>query len=135
MTETAASGSPGKWITRASVAFAAVTLVITVVFFAWWAMKEPVMFGGEKFDQVRWMQYVATIQTECKRGDMAFDLKKRILARGVNKQAVMVLLGRPSLEDSNAIEYDLGKCMHAYHVLRIYFDANDRLINTQISSH
>lgn len=135
MTGSATNDNPGRWITRATVAFAAVTLVITIIFFAWWAMKEPVMFGSERFDQVKWMQYVATIETECKRGNMAYDLKKRILARGVSKEAVMMLLGRPSLEDSNAIEYDLGKCMHVYHALRIYFDANGRLVNSQISSH
>ncbi len=127
--------NPSKWITRASIAFAAITLAITIIFFAWWVMKEPIMFGNEKFDQVKWMQQAATIQTECKRGDMAYDLKKHILARGVSREAVMVLLGRPSLEDSTTIEYDLGKCMHVYHALRIYFDENDRLINSQISSH
>jgi hypothetical protein len=135
MSESVSNENPAKWITRATIAFAALTLIITVIFFAWWVMKEPVMFGSEKFDQVKWMQHAATIQTECKRGDMAYDLKKRILARGVSKQDVMILLGRPSLEDSNAIEYDLGKCMHVYHALRIYFDENSRLINSQISSH
>ncbi len=127
--------NPSKWITRFPIAFAAISLIVTIVFFAWWAMKEQVVFGNEKFDQVKWMQYAATIQTECKRGDMAYDLKKHILARGVSREAVMVLLGRPSLEDNNTIEYDLGKCMHVYHALRIYFDEHGRLINSQISSH
>ena len=129
------SDNPNKWISRSSIAFAAVTLIITIVFFAWWALKEQVVFGNERFDQVKWMQYASTVQHECKRGDMAYDLKRHILVRGASREAVMILLGRPSLEDSHTIEYDLGKCMHVYHALRIFFDEHGRLINSQISSH
>jgi len=46
-----------------------------------------------------------------------------------------VLLGRPSFEDGPSVEYDLGKCMHVYHGLLIFFDANNRLLNSRISSH
>ena len=81
------------------------------------------------------MQSAATIETECKRGDMAYDLQKNILAVGSPKEAIAVLLGRPSYEDTNSVEYDLGKCMHVYHGLLIYFDKNNRLTNSRISSH
>jgi hypothetical protein len=57
------------------------------------------------------------------------------LARGSSKEAVAVLLGRPSFEDGPAVEYDLGKCMHVYHGLLIFFDENNRLLNSRISSH
>lgn len=124
-----------KLINWASIALAAFTVVLTIVFFTWWAMKDSVVFGNEKFDQVKWMQDAATIQTECKRGDMAYDLQQRVLARGVPRQAVMALLGRPSYEDNTTIEYDLGKCMHVYHGLRIFFDENNRLLHSRISSH
>ena len=34
----------------------------------------------------------------------------------------------PSFEEGNALEYDLGKCMHVYHGLLLFFDENNRLI-------
>ena len=124
-----------KLINWASIALAAFTVLLTIVFFTWWAMKDSVVFGNDKFDQVKWMQSVATIETECKRGDMAYHLQQQILVKGTQKDAVQALLGRPSYEDSNAIEYDLGKCMHVYHGLRVFFDENNRLLHSRISSH
>ncbi|HYN54451.1 MAG TPA: hypothetical protein VES38_07075 [Methylotenera sp.] len=124
-----------KLINWASIALAAFTVLLTIVFFTWWAMKDSVVFGNDKFDQVKWMQSVATIETECKRGDMAYHLQQQILVKGTQKDAVQALLGRPSYEDSNAIEYDLGKCMHVYHGLRVFFDENNRLMHSRISSH
>ena len=81
------------------------------------------------------MQANATLQTQCKRGDMAFDLQQHILGKGAPRQAVNALLGLPSYEEKHFIEYDLGKCMHVYHGLLIYFDENNRLANSRISSH
>ena len=124
-----------KLINWASIALAVFTLILTIVFFTLWAMKDSVVFGNEKFDQVKWMQSAATIQNECKRGDMAYHLQQRILVRGTPRDAVAMLLGRPSYEDSNTMEYDLGKCMHVYHGLRIFFDENNRLSHSRISSH
>ena len=124
-----------KLINWASIALAAFTVVLTIVFFTWWAMKDSVVFGNEKFDQVKWMQSASSIESECKRGDMAYHLQQRILVRGTPRDAVAVLLGRPTYEDKNTVEYDLGKCMHVYHGLRIFFDENNRLLHSRISSH
>jgi len=124
-----------KLINWLSIALAVFTVVLTIVFFAWWMMKDRIAFGGEQFDQVKWMEAASTIQTECKRGDMAYDLQQNILGIGSPKEAVTVLLGRPSYEDTHSVEYDLGKCMHVYHGLLIYFDENNRLANSRISSH
>lgn len=124
-----------KLINWASIALAAFTVLLTIVFFTWWAMKDSVVFGNEKFNQVKWMQDAVTIQTECKRGDMAYDLQQHILGRGVPREAVSMLLGRPNYEDNTTMEYDLGKCMHVYHGLRIFFDENNRLMHSRISSH
>ncbi len=118
-----------------SIVLAVITMLITIVFFVWWMFKDQLMFGNEKFDQVKWMQSTATINTECKRGDMAYDLQKNILSKGVNREAVMVLLGRPSYEEKNVIEYDLGRCMHVYHGLLVLFDDNNHLVQSRISSH
>lgn len=124
-----------KLINWLSIAFAVFTAILTIVFFSWWAMKDSVVFGSDKFNQVKWMQSAATIETECKRGDMAYDLQQHILAKGTSKDAISMLLGRPSYEDATSVEYDLGKCMHVYHGLLIFFDENNRLVNSRISSH
>lgn len=124
-----------KLIKNATIAFAVFTLILTIVFFTWWAFKDKFVFNGEKFDQVKWIQLATSTKNECKRGDMAYDLQQNILARGTQREAVTALLGRPAFEDENSIEYDLGKCMHVYHGLLIFFDQNSRLINSRISSH
>lgn len=124
-----------KLIKIASIAFAAFTLMLTIVFFTWWAFKDKFVFNGDKFDRAKWIQLAPTTKNECKRGDMAYDLQQNILTRGVQREAVMALLGRPAFEEQNAIEYDLGKCMHVYHGLLIFFDEHNRLINSRISSH
>lgn len=124
-----------KLIKMSALVLAAFTVLLTIVFFTWWAFKDQAVFGSEKFDQTRWMELSSSVQHDCRRGDMAYDLKANILIRGARKEAVMALLGRPSLEDTDALEYDLGKCMHVYHALRIYFDHDGRLTHSQISSH
>jgi hypothetical protein len=124
-----------KFINWATIAFTVFTVLLTIVFFGWWAMKDSIVFGNEKFDQVKWMQAQANLQNECKRGDMAYDLQQHILTKGTPKSAVSILLGRPSYEDGNSVEYDLGQCMHVYHGLLIFFDENNNLINSRISSH
>jgi hypothetical protein len=124
-----------KFINMASIALAVFTLLLTIVFFTWWIFKDQAVFGSERFDQTRWMQYASTLQQECKRGDMAYDLKENILIKGAKREAVMALLGRPSIEEKNAIEYDLGRCMHVYHGLLIFFDEQGKLLHTRISSH
>ncbi len=121
-----------KW---AAVALSVFTLVLTLVFFSWWAMKDSLVFGSDKFDQVKWMEAEANLANECKRGDMAYDLQQNILVKGTPKSAVAILLGRPSYDADNSVEYDLGKCMHVYHGLLIYFDEHNNLINSRISSH
>jgi hypothetical protein len=124
-----------KFINWATIVFTAFTVLLTIVFFSWWAMKDSLVFGSEKFDQVKWMQAEANLEKECKRGDMAYDLQQHILTKGAPKVAISILLGRPSYEDVNSMEYDLGQCMHVYHGLLIFFDENNNLINSRISSH
>lgn len=124
-----------KLIKYATAALVVFTILLTIVFFIWWAFKDKFVFNGEKFDQAKWIQLATSTKNECKRGDMAYDLQQNILSKGVQREAVTALLGRPAFEEKNAIEYDLGKCMHVYHGLLIFFDENNRLINSRISSH
>ena len=124
-----------KLIKYATAALVVFTILLTIVFFIWWAFKDKFVFNGEKFDQVQWIQLATTTKNECKRGDMAYDLQQNILSKGVQREAVTALLGRPAFEEKNSIEYDLGKFMHVYHGLLIFFDEQNRLINSRISSH
>jgi len=117
-----------KW---AILTFAVFTVLVTIVFFAWWMMKDSLAIGSEKFDQVKWMQ---ALSTECQRGDMSRDLQARFLKKGLARSQVGVLLGRPNHEDDAIVKYDLGRCMQVYYGLNIYFDENGRLAHSRISS-
>jgi len=67
-------------------------------------------FDSEKFDKTTWFGYEKSIDVKRnKRGLMAEDVKKHILARNMNKQDVITFLGNPdkSYEDGS-IEYYLG---------------------------
>lgn len=121
-----------KWI---ALAFVVLTVLITVVFFGWWAMKEHFVFGHERFDPVRWMAPPAEQAHECQRGDMVLDVRQRLLKPGMGKSEVTMLLGRPAWEEANQIEYDLGICLFVVHGLRLYFDPQDRLAHSAIVQH
>lgn len=114
---------------------AILVFIISVMFFGWWAMKDYVVFGDSRFDQVRWITSQPSVEQPCYRGDMAFDLKQRVLMRGMPLQTATILLGRPTWEDMGQIEYDLGSCLWREHGLRLYFDENDRLIRSRIVQH
>ncbi len=118
----------------AAIIFAGVTVIISIVFFGWWTMKEHFTFGHERFDTVRWMA-VAKSQDSCDRGEMVLDVKNRLLKRGMSKADVTVLLGRPAWEDPNQIEYELGMCLWVVHGLRLYFDEQGRLAHSDIVQH
>jgi hypothetical protein len=114
---------------------AVLIFVISVLFFGWWAMKDHFVFGDGRFDQVRWITARATDEAPCYRGDMAQDLKQRVLLRGMPRQSATILLGRPTWEDHGQIEYELGTCLWREYGLRLYFDENDRLIRSRIVQH
>ena len=117
-----------KWVTLAFMIF---TALVTIVFFAWWVMKDSLAIGSDKFDQVKWMQAAST---DCQRGDMSRDLQAHFLKKGLSRSKVGVLLGRANYEDDAVVKYDLGRCMQEYYGLHIYFDENGRLVNSLISS-
>jgi hypothetical protein len=114
---------------------AILVFIISLMFFGWWAMKDYFVFGDSRFDQVRWITAQPTAEEPCYRGDMAFDLKQRLLLRGMPMTTATILLGRPTWEDYGQIEYELGNCLWREHGLRLYFDENDRLIRSRIVQH
>lgn len=109
--------------------------IISVAFFVWWGNKDRIVFGNEKFDQVTWMTAPTNPENKCQRGDMAYDLQQHILFPGFPKDKVNVLLGRPTWEEEQQIEYDLGSCMHVIHGLRLFFNEDGRLTHSRIVQH
>jgi hypothetical protein len=124
---------PQKLLTGLAIAFAVFTLLVTIVFFGWWAFKERLVFGDEPFDPVVWMNPEPA--HTCERGDMVLDIKRRLLKPGMTKSEVMMQLGRPTWEDPTQIEYDLGVCLWVVHGLRLYFDQQERLVHSAIVQH
>ena len=114
---------------------AAVAVVATIAFFAWWAMKDRIEFGDDKFDQVAWITASGTADKTCHRGDMAYDLQQNVLKAGITREAATSLLGRPSWEEAAQMEYDLGSCMHVIHGLRLFFNDNNQLTHSRIVQH
>jgi hypothetical protein len=117
------------------VALSLITVLITIIFFGWWATKDYWVFGDERFDQVRWITAVPTTEQRCYRGDMAHDLQSRLLLKGMPRQFALAMLGRPDWEEHNQIEYDLGHCLWDTHGLRLYFNDEGNLIQSRIVQH
>ncbi len=121
-----------KWV---ALTFLIVTVLITLVFFAWWGMRERFVFDDQPFSQVRWMAPHSENSPLCDRGDMVRDLKNRLLKQGMGKNQVTMLLGRPDWEEPHQLEYELGICLWVVHGLRLYFNDQDHLISTAIIQH
>lgn len=124
-----------KAIKILSVALSLITVLITIVFFGWWATKDYWVFGDERFDQVKWITASPTPENRCHRGDMAHDLQSRLLLAGMPRQFALAMLGRPDWEEDRQIEYDLGHCLWDTHGLRLYFNDEDKLIQSRIVQH
>jgi outer membrane protein assembly factor BamE (lipoprotein component of BamABCDE complex) len=126
---------PQQLLTLLALAFAGFTLLVTLVFFGWWAFKEHFTFGDQPFDPVRWMAPAAEQHSTCARGDMVLDIQHRLLQPGMPKSAVTTLLGRPAWEDQRQLEYELGICLWVVHGLRLYFDGDGHLTHSAIVQH
>ena len=122
-------------VTKVCIASFILAVIITLVFFGWWAMKDRIAFGHDKFNQVAWVTTLGDAEQPCKRGDMAYDLQQNILQQGLTLDKVTLMLGRPTWDDGNQIEYDLGKCMQAEHGLRLFFNAQHQLTHSRITQH
>ncbi len=114
---------------------AVLAVIATLVFFAWWGMKDRIEFGNDKFDQVTWITASSITDKTCHRGDMAYDLQQNVLQAGITREAATSLLGRPSWEEAGQMEYDLGNCMHVIHGLRLFFNEQNQLTHSRIVQH
>lgn len=124
-----------RWVVKVCVISGVISVLVTIAFFGWWAMKDKIVFGHEKFDQVAWISANDETLKTCKRGDMAYDLQQRLLQPGMPLDQVTILLGRPTWDDGTQIEYDLGNCMHVIHGIRLFFDEQQRLTHSRIVQH
>lgn len=124
-----------RTLTLLAAAFGIFTVLVTVVFFGWWSMKERLVFGHDSYDPVRWMAPPSEKTPPCDRGDMVLDVQQHLLKPGMRKAEVTVLLGRPAWEDTDQIEYELGVCLWVVHGLRLYFDPDGRLVHSAIVQH
>ncbi|WP_240031982.1 hypothetical protein [Pseudomethylobacillus aquaticus] len=124
-----------RWIRLVSVISALIAVLITIAFFSWWAMKDWWVFGDRPFDQVQWITAQPSDAQRCYRGAMAYDLKTRVLRPGIPREMVTAILGRPTWEDFQQIEYDLGHCLWDTHGLSLQFNAENRLIRARIVQH
>lgn len=122
-------------VTKLCIASFILAVIVTLAFFAWWGFKDRIVFGHDKFDQVVWMTSLENTDQPCKRGDMAYDLQQNILQQGLTLDKVTLMLGRPTWDDGDQIEYDLGKCMHVEHGLRLFFNAQHQLTHSRITQH
>jgi outer membrane protein assembly factor BamE (lipoprotein component of BamABCDE complex) len=121
-----------KWAAVASVIF---SVLASIAFFTWWAMKDRFVFGGQQFNQVQWITAMQTPDNRCHRGDMAYDIKTNVLKPGMTRDATLVLLGRPTWEDAQHTEYDLGYCHWDTHGLYLFFNQQNLLLYTRIAQH
>ena len=109
--------------------------IASIFFFAWWGLKDYFVFGGEKFNQQVWLTAKPTADKRCFRGDMAYELQKKLLMKGIPRENTIALLGAPTWADEQSTEYDLGHCLWVEHGLRLAFDEDGRLINSRIMQH
>ena len=96
-------------------------------------------FDDRTFDKELWRTYLHSIDSDNPRGNMADDLRKNHLQRGMAKQEVLDLLGEPDFDkQAHVFKYNLGMWSGTridYDSLDIQFDSSGRLIRTAIVQH
>ena len=124
-----------RWIRWFIVAAVVLSFLASIAFFTWWGMKDYFVFGKKPFSRVDWITAQQTPDNRCHRGDMAYDLKTRVLEVGMSRDATTLLLGRPTWEDASHAEYDLGHCQWSTHGLYLFFNPDNQLTHSRIAQH
>jgi hypothetical protein len=124
-----------RWIRWFIVAATVFSFIASIAFFTWWGMKDYFVFGQKTFNRVEWITAQQTPDNRCHRGDMAYDLKTRVLEVGMSRDATTLLLGRPTWEDAGHAEYDLGYCHWSTHGLYLFFNEQNQLTQSRIAQH
>src|SRR3990167_2740150 len=93
-------------------------IVITIIFLICLSVgyvyfkvtKSDNAFKSRKFDEVLLLKYANSKEPKNPRGEMYYDLEKNYLYEGMDKTAVIELLGQPdsSLSTNEIFSYNLG---------------------------
>lgn len=105
-----------------------------LVYLNFTAIQEPI----ETFNSRQWKERTNELFLKndpgCVRGGMALDLMDSEILTGLNRSAVLDLLGNPNRAPATSLEYDLGQChwdsKHSY--LEISFDNAHLVKNTNL---
>lgn len=96
------------------------------------------IFGDEDFEPVKWQAGPSATADRCYRGGMAKDIRDRIVPKGMSRNQVERVLGKPDQGKSSEYRYVLGKCSGLgidYDDLHIYFDEQGVVVNVLILQH
>lgn len=90
------------------------------------------------FDETQWELLNNGLETgECNRGQMAGDLTRSVLKRGMSSNSVRELLGAPDSITGHEYNYILGMCtgIADYDILHIYFDEDWKILYSENRQH
>jgi len=124
-------------VVKISILLLTVVGIISLVILSYPIWHNP--FNDRAFDKEIWHAYHNTLDPDNPRGNMADDLRRKHLPRGMAKEQVIELLGEPEYEKSSQVlKYNLGMwsgIRFDYDTLDIYFDSSGRLTETRIVQH
>jgi len=113
------------------------TLALFYAGFNWWTHGG--VFSTARFDQTQWLAKVPEqLDSTCYRGNMAYDIRDRVLRSGMAAQQVLGLLGRPDFHSPAEFRYVLGMCSGLgfdYDDLHVFFNPQGRVERVQIIQH
>lgn len=124
----------------------ALVVVISVIFFVgivvgtvswWWISDDNEKFSLAKFDREEWLKNDGI--GKCIRGAMYDDLTNNHLKKGMTKDEVLELIGKPDYgrvyhsfyRDKKCYEYNMGSCkwVPRRSTLLVCFNKNERVNN------
>ena len=75
----------------------------------------------------------------CPRGQMIYDLQTKYLSKGMTRDEVIRLLGKPDFESANQINYMIGFWTGFMKIdidtFDLHFDRNNKLMSAQVVNH
>ena len=100
-------------------------------------------FDDLGFDRTAWLKNTGNHDSKNPRGQMAQDLRDRVLRKGMTKEEVSRLLGKPDWwggtpPPKDVLEYNLGNwawCPICPDVLDVHLDKTGRLTRVEITEH
>ena len=123
----------------------------------WWKITKTLLLGGTLlfagfcgyvffaltnnvyndwwFDEAIWKNQPKTTSDRDNRMYMSEDLQQRILKKGMTRQQIRALLGRPDAQDfaqnKKSLYYHLGSDWHLV-LLEIEFDKHDKMLSSSL---